>query len=161
MIQAVPAVRPARRSRVQPVRRSATAATKPALRVRVPLRTRTRASSRSNRVAVFVVVAVVFTLVSAVVFHVILAQGQLELDRLSRDIDVARREYEQRRLETSMLASPQRIVQEAQSIGLERPPDPPTYLEVPGAPVPPGVAAETATTLGDWKKVKPHLGDAP
>ena len=157
MTQAVPAVRPARRSSVQPARRSATAATRPALRVA----SQTRVSSRSNRVAVFVVLAVVFTLVSAVVFHVILAQGQLELDRLARDINVARREYEQRRLETSTLASPQRIVQEAQQLGLERPPDPPTYLEVPGAPVPPGVAAETATTLGDWKKVKPHLGDAP
>ena len=158
MTQAVPAIRSARRARVEPAHRSATqAATKPALRVT----SRTRTLSRSSRVAVFVVLAVVFTLVSAVVFHVILAQGQLELDGLSRDIDAARREYEQRRLETSMLASPQRIVQEAQRRGLERPPDPPTYLEVPGAPVPPDVGAETATTLGDWKKVKPHLGDAP
>jgi hypothetical protein len=103
----------------------------------------------------------VFTLVSAVVFHVILAQGQLQLDQLTRDIEVARREYEQRRLETSMLASPQRIVQEAQRLGLVVPPDPPTYLEVPGAPVPAAAGSETATTLGDWKKVKPHLGDEP
>jgi cell division protein FtsL len=110
---------------------------------------------------VFVVVAIVFTLVSAVVFHVILAQGQLQLDRLTRQIDTAQREYEQRRLETSTLASPQRIVQEAQKLGLVQPPDPPTYLQLPGAPEPPSVGAETATTLGDWKKVKPHLGDAP
>jgi cell division protein FtsL len=150
MTQAAPAVRAPRRvaTRVAP---------KPRLRVAARATSRTR----SNRVVVFVVLAVVFTLVSAVVFHVILAQGQLEFDRLSRDIDVARREYEQRRLEVSTLASPQRIVQEAQSIGLERSPDPPTYLEVPGAPVPPGAGAETSTTLGDWKKVKPHLGDAP
>jgi cell division protein FtsL len=143
-----------------PFRRSAEEARRGATRVATP-RLRVATRPRSNRVAVFVVLAVVFTLVSAVVFHVILAQGQLELDRLSRDIDVARREYEQRRLAVSTLASPQRIQQEAQRLGLERPPDPPTYLEVPGAPVPPGAGAETSTTLGDWKKVKPHLGDAP
>jgi hypothetical protein len=41
------------------------------------------------------------------------------------------------------------------------PPDPPTYIEVPGAPALPSQGDETATTLGDWKKVKPHLGDEP
>jgi hypothetical protein len=112
-------------------------------------------------VATFVVLAIVFTLVSAVVFHVILAQGQLQLDHLSREISSARRQYEQRRLQTSILASPQRIIQEAQGLGLVMPPDPPTYLEVPGATAPPAGGGETATTLGDWKKVKPQLGDPP
>jgi cell division protein FtsL len=153
MTQAAAVPAPRRRSATDARRTSTRAATKPRLSVAT--------RPRSNRVAVFVVIAVVFTLVSAVVFHVILAQGQLGLDRLSRDIDVARREYEQRRLEVSTLASPQRIQQEAQRLGLERPADPPTYLEVPGAPVPPGAGAETSTTLGDWKKVKPHLGEAP
>ena len=111
--------------------------------------------------ATFVVLAIVFTLVSAVVFHVILAQGQLQLDHLSREISSARRQYEQRRLQTSILASPQRIIQEAQGLGLVMPPDPPTYLEVPGATAPPAGGGETATTLGDWKKVKPQLGDPP
>jgi cell division protein FtsL len=152
MNQAATALRPVRRTPVAP-------APKPALRIAT--RAWTRPNLRSSRVAVFVVLALVFTLVSAVVFHVLLAQGQLELDRLSRQIDSAQREYEQRRLETSTLASPQRIVQEAQRLGLVQPPDPPTYIQLPGAPEPPSVGAETATTLGDWKKVKPHLGDAP
>jgi hypothetical protein len=115
----------------------------------------------AGRVGVFVVLATIFTLVSAVVFHVVLAQGQLELDHLTREMSVARRAYEQRRLQTSMLASPQRIVQEAQRLGLVIPTNPPTYLEVPGAPALSSQGGETATTLGDWKKVKPHLGDEP
>jgi cell division protein FtsL len=152
MTQAVPAVaRPplARAPRVRPV-----APARPVLRV-VP-----RANARRIVVG-FVVLAIVFTLVTAVVFHVVLAQSQLQLDRLDRQIAVARREYEQRRLEVSTLSSPERVTEEAQRIGLELPADPPTYLEVPGAPAPPTAAGETATTLGDWKKVKPHLGDEP
>jgi hypothetical protein len=145
MTQAVPAlprVRTARATAARP-------------RLQVARREHTR------RVGVFVVLAIVFTLVSAVAFHVVLAQGQLELDQLSREMSIARREYEQRRLQTSMLAAPQRIIQEAQRRGLVTPAGPPTYLEVPGAPALTSEGGETATTLGDWKKVKPHLGDEP
>jgi cell division protein FtsL len=144
---------PVRRAGAQPARARPDVTSRPALRL--------ASYTRSGRVATFVVLATIFTLVSAVVFHVMLAQGQLRLDGLSRDISTARREYEVRRLETSMLASPQRIIQEAQKLGLVVPPDPPTYLEVPGAKAAPAQGGETATTLGDWKKVKPHLGDPP
>ena len=139
----------------------------PYVRTAAPIAARTRPRLRiarrehTERVGVFVVLATIFTLVSAVVFHVVLAQGQLELDHLTREMSVARREYEQRRLQTSMLASPQRIIQEAQRLGLVTPADPPTYLEVLGAPALTSEGGETATTLGDWKKVKPHLGDEP
>src|SRR5262245_33601576 len=126
---------------------------RPALRLVTP--------RSSRRIVAFAVLAIVFTLVSAVVFHVILAQGQLQLDRLDRKVSVARREYEQRRLETATLGSPERIIQEAQRIGLERPPAPPQYLEVPGAPPPPADSSATATTFGDWERVKSHLGDGP
>jgi hypothetical protein len=147
MTQAAPAV--------PRVRTAAAIAARPHPRLYVARREHTA------RVGVFVVLATVFTLVSAVVFHVVLAQGQLELDHLSREMSVARREYEQRRLQTSTLASPQRIIQEAQRLGLVMPADPPRYLEVAGAPALPSQGDETATTLGDWKKVKPHLGDEP
>lgn len=136
-------------------RTAATTAARPRPRLHVARREHT------GRVGVFIVLATIFTLVSAVAFHVVLAQGQLELDRLSREMSVVRREYEQRRLQTSTLASPQRIIQEAQRLGLVMPADPPRYLEVPGAPALPSQGGETATTLGDWKKVKPHLGDEP
>ena len=106
-----------------------------------------------------VALVVVFVLVSAVVFHVILAQGQLELDHLDAQIAVERREYEQRRLATSQLASPQRITEEAQRQGLVVPTEPPIYLEVPDAKVPAGRAVNPPTTLDDWEEVKPNLGD--
>jgi hypothetical protein len=154
--QAVPAARgayPARRLSARPAPARPGAASRPALRLAT--------YTRSGRVAAFVVLASIFTLVSAVVFHVILAQGQLQLDTLSREISSARREYEVHRLKTSILSSPQRIIQEAQRLGLVRPEDPPTYLQVPGATAAPSVGGETTTTLGDWKKVKPQLGSPP
>jgi cell division protein FtsL len=110
---------------------------------------------------VFVAMAIVFVLVSAVVFHVILAQGQLELDRLDGQIAVERREWEQRSLATSQLASPQRITEEAQRQGLVFPAEPPIYIEVPGATVPAGRAVNPPSTLDDWREVKPNLGDNP
>jgi len=133
-------------ARARPVTRSA-------LRVAAP--------RRRAHVAAFVVVATVFALVSAVAFHVVLAQGQLQLDGLDRKIDTARREYEERRLEVSTLASPQRIIEQAEALGLVMPSDPPSYLVVPGAPTPAAQGGGTATTLDEWKKVKRHLGDAP
>jgi hypothetical protein len=127
--------------------------TRPALRVTAP--------RRNAHVATFVVLATIFTLVSAVVFHVVLAQGQLQLDGLDRKIDTARREYEEQRLEVSTLASPPRIIQQAEALGLVMPDSPPAYLVVPGAPAPRAQGGGTATTLDDWKKVKRHLGDGP
>ena len=51
-------------------------------------------------------------------FHVVLAQNQLQLDRLNAQITKEQRTYEQRRLTASLLASPQRIIQEAERLGL-------------------------------------------
>jgi hypothetical protein len=110
-------------------------------------------------IGVFVAVAVVFVLVSAVVFHVVLAQGQRELDHLDSQIAAERHEYEQRRLATSTLASPPRIFEEAQRFGLVIPPGPPTYLIVEDAPAPDANAGNPSTTLDDWEDVKPNLGD--
>ena len=103
--------------------------------------------------------AVVFVLVSAVLFHVVLAQGQLELDELDSRIATERTEYEKLRLEVSTLSSPQRIIEQAQGLGFVIPDTPPVYLQVPGAKVPAGSAVNPATTLGDWEDVKPYLGD--
>ncbi len=145
---------PRARTRTQPVRRSGT---QPRARVHRPARSVSRVRVG---IGVFVAVAAVFVLVSAVLFHVVLAQGQLELDRLDEQIASARHEYEQRRLETSTLASPQRIQEEAERQGLVHPDGPPVYLYVEGAPLPATDDARgTATTLGDWEEVKPSLGD--
>ncbi len=100
----------------------------------------------------------VFALVSAVVFHVVLAQNQLQLDRLNARIVQEQRLYEQHRLTTSLLASPQRIIQEAERLGLAVPAEPAQYLSVPNAPMPSLGAGATADTLADWAKAKPSLG---
>jgi hypothetical protein len=113
--------------------------------------------ARSRGFAVAAVLTVV-ALVVAVVFHVILAQGQLELDNLSTRIASAQRVYETRRLAVARLSAPERIIDAASRLGLVLPPDPPTYLFVPGAPTPTS-GSNPSTTLGDWKQVKSHLGD--
>ncbi len=122
-------------------------------------RARSRAATprlRIGRVGALLALFTVFALVSAVVFHVLLAQNQLELDRLNSRITTEQRTYEQRRLATSLLASPQRVIQEAQRLGLVLPPEPPTYLEVPNAPMP-ATADGSSTTIADWSKTKQSL----
>jgi hypothetical protein len=99
----------------------------------------------------------VFALVSAVVFHVVLAQNQLQLDRLNTQIAQEQRSYEQHRLTTSLLASPPRIIQEAERLGLVVPPEAPQYLYIDGAPMPTLGDGATADTLADWTKAKGSL----
>ena len=79
-------------------------------------------AARSHaRAGIVVSIAVVFVLVSAVLFHVVLAQGQLQLDALDGKIAAERLEYEQLRLQVSTLASPQRIIEQAESPRLRDP----------------------------------------
>jgi len=104
----------------------------------------------------------VLALMTAVAFHVLLAQGQMRLDALHKEVARAEQEYVKRRLETAQLSSPTRIAQEAARLGLVPPSDPVTYLPVPGASQSSvGADAATSTSAADWKKVKPHLGTPP
>jgi hypothetical protein len=112
-----------------------------------------------GRVGGLLALVTIFALVSAVVFHVVLAQHQMELDRLNGQIATAQRTYEQRRLAANQLASPQRIIQEAQRLGLVLPAEPAQYLYVPDAPMPKTDDGSTASTIADWSKTKPSLGD--
>jgi hypothetical protein len=100
----------------------------------------------------------VFALVTAVVFHVVLAQNQMELDRLNGQIATEQRVYEHRRLTSSLLASPARVIQEAERLGLVLPPEPAQYLYVFNAPMPETDDGSTAETLGEWSKTKQSLG---
>jgi hypothetical protein len=104
------------------------------------------------------VVVTIVALVTAVVFHVVLAQNQMELDRLNGQIAKEQRTYEQRRLAASQLASPQRVIQEAERLGLVQPPDPAQTLYVPNAPLPKTDDGSTADTIADWLKTKESLG---
>jgi len=111
-----------------------------------------------GRVGALLAIVTVFALVTAVVFHVVLAQNQMELDRINVQIAKEQRVYEQRRLTASLLASPQRVIQEAERLGLVLPSEPAQYLFVPEAPMPKAADGSTAGTLGDWSKTKPSLG---
>jgi len=111
-----------------------------------------------GRVGVLLAVVTVFALVTAVVFHVVLAQHQMQLDRLNVQIANEQRVYEQRRLTSSLLASPERVIQEAERLGLVVPSEPAQYLWVPNAPMPKADDGSTADTITDWSKTKPSLG---
>jgi cell division protein FtsL len=121
-----------------------------------------QAAARSHghgRALAIAAVATIVALVFAVVFHVILAQSQLQLDGMSTQIAKAQHTYEARRLELAKMSAPERIIGEAERLGLVLPHDPPTYLTVEGAPTPASETEQPSTTLSDWKAVKPHLGD--
>ena len=128
-----------------------------AVRVKPNLRVVPDARARTGRIGTLLVLFTVFALVSAVVFHVVLAQNQLQLDRLNTQIAQEQRSYEQHRLTTSLLASPPRIIQEAERLGLVVPPEAPQYLYIDGAPMPTLGDGATADTLADWTKAKGSL----
>jgi hypothetical protein len=125
--------------------------------------TAARARTRRVRLVAWLVGAlVVVALLAAVAFHVQLAQGQLELDRLDRQTAAARAEYQQLRLQYAQQSSPAAIVFRATALGMVRAADVPTYLVVPDAPPSTPAPDQTSTTLQEgWKKVKPHLGTQP
>jgi cell division protein FtsL len=144
-------------------RRTSTSARRPARKdPAVPARPKLQvvpARARVGGVGTLLALFTVFALVSAVVFHVVLAQNQLQLDHLNAQIAQEQRAYEQHRLTTSLLASPQRIIQEAERLGLVVPTEPAQYLYVPNAPMPSLGDGATAETLADWTKAKSSLGD--
>jgi cell division protein FtsL len=152
--RALPGARPsARKGAPKPTRAAGTRATTRAKSV-------PRATTRRfaiGRVGGLLVLVTVFALVTAVVFHVVLAQHQMELDRLNGQIAQEQRTYEQRRLTASLLASPQRVIQEAMRLGLVQPPAPAQTLYVPKAPLPEADDGSTADTIADWSKTKPSL----
>ena len=111
-----------------------------------------------GRVGALLVLVTVFALVTAVVFHVVLAQNQMELDRLNDKITQEQRVYEKRRLATEMLSSPERVIHEAERLGLVLPAEPAEYLRVPNAPMPKTDDGSTGSTIADWSRTKPSLG---
>jgi hypothetical protein len=99
-------------------------------------------------------------LVAAVTFHVALAQGQVQLDSLERDLAVEQQRYDELRLAVAEAAAPARIVARAVELGMVAPGGPASVLTVPPDDAPDPVDA-TADTLGGWEKVKPYLATAP
>jgi hypothetical protein len=104
-------------------------------------------------------------LFGVVAFHVVLTQGQLQLDQLHDTADAQQALYDRNRLLVAELESPERIVKVAQErLGMVPPPDV-TYLsptgikvEVPGAHDEAAAADDTGdSTSTSWPAVKAHL----
>lgn len=101
----------------------------------------------------------VLALLTVVAFHVLLAQNQLRLDRIERQITTAEQLYAEKRLEHAQALAPSRIQQEAQRLGLVPPATPPTPIAVDGSvPQPPNA---TATTMSGWEDLKATRSTGP
>ncbi len=140
--------------------RAPSSARRPRLRV---VDNAARVQNRRVRLVAWLLGAlVVVALFAAVAFHVQLAQGQLELDRLERQTAAAREQYQQLRLQYAQQSSPAAVVYRATALGMVRAGDVPTYLTVPDASPSTPAPDQPSTTLQEgWKKVKPHLGTQP
>jgi cell division protein FtsL len=98
----------------------------------------------------------------AVAFHVMLAQSEFELDRLSSQTAAAQRRYEHARLTVAQLGAPERIVERATRLGME-PAESVIYVPVPpesGRGTSP-IEDTAGVPGGEWEKVKPHLAAQP
>jgi len=126
-------------------------------------RRRARLVRRAIRVVVLLSVVSVFAIVA---FHVVLAQGQIRLDRLAQQTAAEQERYEKLRLEVAERSAPGRIVTRAAELGLV-PAGQTSFVAV--APVgrsaaAPGSGADlpTSPTLArSWSEVKAHLSVEP
>ena len=91
-----------------------------------------------------VAVVAVFALVT---LHVVSAEKQLTLDRLSVTEQQAQSTYEDLRLQVDGLDTPQRILAAAGKLGMVQPGSV-TYLKVPGAPSVPGMSSPSGVPSG-------------
>jgi hypothetical protein len=120
---------------------------------------------RRARIGVrFAIAGVVAALMVVVGFRVVMAEGQLELDRLSRSTAKEQQRYEKMRLEYALRTAPEAIVERAERIGMI-PATTQRYLAAPGLPTGAsandGEGAMAAARERDWKKVKKHLDVQP
>ena len=145
-----------------PIRRPRAASRRPHLRA-----VDVAAMKRARRVRALLwtlAVVVVCSLITAVGFHVVLAQSQLELEELRSQVAAQQHEYETQRLITAYLSSPERIVSEAEAIGMVTPEEAPIAVGVPTSPATDDsiTVDGPSTTLADsWAQTKPYLADQP
>lgn len=104
-------------------------------------------------------VAAVFGLVA---LHVVSAEKQFAIDRLSQQEQQAQNTYEDLRLQVDQLYTPQHILSDAQKLGMVQP-GKVTYLRVPGAAAVSGLSGNSGVPLGpaDSTKMKSVLAGNP
>ena len=142
-----PATAPAstpRRSHLKLVAPSQT----PRVRVRAAIKPKV-----SRRIALLIGAGVLFAVLFAVaVLQTQNVAGQMHLDRVQQDISDRQAQAQALRLESAALTSPERIVTEAERLGLTVPAGGPTFIST----VPSGT-----TSTGDATTVDPSLLAAP
>jgi len=112
----------------------------------------------ARRRLAFVVVAGIAIVLTIVGFHAVLAQNQVTIDRLRGDIAAAEGRYDEARYQNSVLASPARITQRAQELGMVVPPGAPIAVPLMGAVPKRGSSSDV---MKDWSEVKRHLDASP
>ena len=93
---------------------------------------------RARRLVVLAGIAIAGALFGVVAFHVVLTQNQLDLQHLRSQADAASVHQQQLRLQAAQLESPERVVADAQKLGMV-PPATVRYLSPNGAAPPPQV----------------------
>jgi hypothetical protein len=124
-------------------------------------RKRERRQRLGVRLAIASVVAAVLIVVG---FHVVMAEGQLQLERLDRQTTIEQQRYEALRLTYAQRSAPQAIVKRASSLGMI-PAKSLRYLSppglTPGDTANSGAGENTPSLARDWEKVKKHLVAQP
>jgi hypothetical protein len=124
-----------------------------------------RRRERRARIGVrFAVAGVIAAILVVVGFRVMMAEGQLELERLQRAAAREQASYEALRLEYATRTAPTAIVARAKGIGMI-PASSLRYLSAPGLPAGRSPADSDGTLAAaresDWQKVKPSLDKQP
>ena len=124
-------------------------------------RKRERRQRLGVRLAIASVVAAVLIVVG---FHVVMAEGQLQLERLGRQTTIEQQRYEDLRLTYAQRSAPLAIIKRATSLGMI-PAKSLRYVSPPGltaaATANAGAGANTPSLARDWEKVKKHLVAQP
>lgn len=148
---------------VRALRPEATPAERRHLRVVPPGYLTARARrKRARRLVVLAGVAIAAALFGVVAFHVVLTQNQLDLQHLRAEADKASVRQQQLRLQVAQLESPERVVDDAQKLGMV-PPATVRYLSPNGAapappkPTPSAVAPRRAVRAPKTNTAKPPL----
>lgn len=103
---------------------------------------------------------VVVTVLVVVAFHAVIAEGQVRLERLTRETAAEQRRYELRRAEVAARSAPEAIVARATQLGMV-PSDGVRSVGVPAWAARAAAAARSTGAPADWEKVKPSLAAQP
>jgi cell division protein FtsL len=111
-----------------------------------------------------VTVAVAVSLVAVfgvVAFNAFLVQSQFRLERLESELNTQRKEFEQLRLETARLSSPERILSISRAeLGMVDP-EIVTHLTAPALGTPSGASLGGGPGAEAWAQIKPFLAAEP